>query len=109
LGNTSLPDALELSGNSSSIPLGEQLGQEKKSSDHFLFDDTTATEPTLTEVDDEKDKFVSKYIKQFLRSSFFTVLDIILLGIIFSYNLYITQASKIHVDSNYTDYVNRYK
>lgn len=109
LGNTSTPESLDFSGTNSPIPLGEQLGQEKKSSDHFFLDDTTATEQNLAEVDDEKDKFVSKYIKRFLRSSIFTVINIVLLGIIFSYNLYITQASKVHVDSKYTNYVSSYK
>lgn len=108
---SSPPESRDFLGNSQ-IPLegiGETLTQEKNTTDSFFLDDTSSSERPLVEVDDEKEKFVSKYIRRFLWSSFFTVLNLVLLGLIFSYNLYLTQASTVHTDKNYVNYVSSYK
>jgi hypothetical protein len=59
--------------------------------------------------EDIKDMYVSKYIKGFIIASILTVINIILIGLLYSYNVYISQASKVRPDSDKEAYVTAYK
>jgi hypothetical protein len=57
----------------------------------------------------EKENFVSHYIRWFIASSILTIIAILIIGLTFSYNTYISQTSQLYVDSTYTNFVTKYK
>ncbi|MDR2415738.1 MAG: hypothetical protein LBD75_03930 [Candidatus Peribacteria bacterium] len=89
--NESLQDTL-----SPTPSLGEE--KEKASVSPNIFLDTTTVESKEESDKDEKNKFVSRYIRRFIVASFITVINIILIGLIFVYDTYITQTSKLKVE-----------
>ena len=80
-------------------PLGKNIFLEEKTA--------TPLEQTEVNKDAEEQRNVSKYIRIFIVASILTVMNIIIIGLLYSYNTYITQASKTHPDN--VEYVEKYK
>ena len=54
----------------------------------------------IKQTDKEKENYVSKYIRAFIIASIVTVINLIIIGLLYSYNVYITQASQISPDDD---------
>jgi hypothetical protein len=78
-----------------------------------IFLEESKSPPPLnqSEVDEgtEEQENVSKYIRIFIVTSIITLIDIIIIGFLYSYNTYISQASKISPDSDKVSYIENYQ
>jgi fructose-1,6-bisphosphatase len=70
----------------------------EKSSNIFL--ENSGAE-SKEDVEKEKENFVSSYIRRFIAASVLTIINILLIGLIFSYRIYLQQTSQISVDKDY--------
>ena len=85
-----------------------QLGEKTENPSNIFSENGTAT-LQAEEDENEKESFVSKYIRWFVVASIVTVVDILLIGLIFSYNIYIQQTSLINIDQKYASFIPSYK
>ncbi|MDR3168390.1 MAG: hypothetical protein LBU27_01110 [Candidatus Peribacteria bacterium] len=97
LSNTTSPDTLQLA----------ELGNsEKPASNIFL--ENTPIESSESE-GKEKENFVSSYIRRFIMASVITIINVLLIGLVFSYRIYIKQTSQVYVDNNYKSFVSSFQ
>ncbi|MBO4203257.1 hypothetical protein J5893_00190 [bacterium] len=59
--------------------------------------------------EEESTTFISSYVRGFVIGSIITVINILLIGVIFSYHIYITQTAKVHVDDMFVNFVPKYQ
>jgi hypothetical protein len=104
----SLPNISDLSDTTTPTPLQlADLGNNEKSTSN-IFLENTPIESKESE-GKEKENFVSSYIRRFITASVITIINILLIGLIFSYRIYIKQTSQVYVDSDYKSFVNSFQ
>ncbi|MDR0860192.1 MAG: hypothetical protein LBO09_04365 [Candidatus Peribacteria bacterium] len=78
----------------------------EKSSNIFLENGGTEGKE---DTEKEKENFVSSYIRRFILASVITIIDILLIGLAFSYHIYLQQTSQKTVDKDYQSLVGSYE
>jgi hypothetical protein len=100
--------------NSENIPIpqnSEHIPVAPSGANIFLEDSksTLSADQSDTDEDTEEEKNVSKYIRIFIIASVVTLINIIIIGLLYSYNIYISQASKVAPDMDKVSYVQKYQ